>query len=555
MIRRIAHTIPLLLAASMSVGAATTATAQIPVSARSGLWVGSPLDEYVRLLQLTGEVPLASRMLRPLEHELRTLALSDTAPIYRNPWRERYGRSGRVADARVALDLYEPHLRLTANSAVPFGDNDGVMWAGKGLSGAITIGGALRYGPLTIRLAPVFTWSQNEAFELGRATAIDSSISIYADTYVPYGIDMPQRFGDRAVRNVDPGQSSIQLNGFGARGGVSTENMWWGPGVESSLLMSNNAGGFPHAFLGTERALDVRIGKLELLYTVGLLEQSSFWIAERPDSLTTRWMSALGFVFEPRGTPGLYLGASRVFQAYVPEGGVGLGDLTAVFQPLTKSSLRTEENPDADDRRDQLISLFARWVFSASQAEIYGEFGRNDHSADMRDVVLEPAHASAYSLGVQKLFTQRTGFVRMNAEITSLAGGMSQLVRSNGIWYTHSQVRQGYTNRGQVLGSPYGPGGEGQSLVVDVYRKWGRVGALAQRRRVNTDAYFRRFRTPFNRYRHDVILGFGGRGTIVRGPVELSATLMRQKEYNRYFILRNDIVNVHAEIGAQVVLP
>jgi hypothetical protein len=543
------------LAALLLAVAGGTLHAQLPVRSRSPLWVGTPLDDYLRLLQLTGEAPLSSRLLRPLEHEARTLALPDSAPLSRNPWRARYGSRQRADMSRFSVELYDPIVRVTSNSAVPFGANDGALWAGKGLSGAMDLGAAARFGPLTVRLAPTATWSRNEPFELGALTNPPAGTSPYADPYMPGRVDMPQRFGDAAVKTLDWGQSSIQLNGHGVRAGVGTENMWWGPGLESSLLMTNNAPGFRHAFAGTEHPVDIRIGKLEALYTVGRLEQSDYWRAGAPDSTSRRWMNALALVFEPRGAPGLYLGAIRAFYAYVPEGGLGVHDLTEVFQPFTKSSLVTDQNPSGDDRRDQMLSVFARWVFPASNVEVYGEFGRNDHNVDARDAVLEPEHASAYLLGMQKLFIQEAGFVRLGVEAISLASGLTRTVRASPTWYAHHIVTQGYTQRGQVIGAGVGPGGEGQSFRLDWYRRWGSLGGYVQRQRQNDDAYFARFTTPFNRHQHDVFLGFGARGALAAGPVDLSATLLRQKEYNRYVIRGNDVSNLHLELGAQVRLP
>ena len=541
--------------ASLLTFIAASASAQVPVHARSPLWVGAPLDDYVRLLQLSGEVPLSSRMLRPLESEARTLALADTGALARNPWRAEYGARQATDTARFAVEAYDPIVRLTSNSAVPFGANDGALWQGRGLNADVQLGGAVRYGPLTVRLAPVATWSQNRDFPLGAFNAAPAGSSPYVDPYAPGRIDMPQRFGDAAVKRIDWGQSSIQLNGRGVRAGVSTENMWWGPGIESSILMSNNAGGLPHAFLGTEHPLDIRIGKLEALYTVAGMQQSDFWRTGVADSLTHRWMNALALVFEPAPTPGLYLGAVRMFYAYVPERGVGLHDLTDVFQPLTKNPLRTDANPSGDDRRDQMISLFARWVFPASNLEIYGEFGRNDHSVDERDLILEPEHASGYVAGIQKLFPQADGFVRFNAEMIDLASGLTRTVRASPTWYAHHIVQQGYTERGQVIGAAVGPAGQGQTARLDWYRRWGSAGAFVQRQRENTDAYFAAFTTPFNRYSHDTFLGFGARGTLLTGPADVSLSLLRQHEYNRYFIRDNDVVNLHAELGVQLRLP
>jgi hypothetical protein len=532
--------------------------AQTPVRARSALWVGSPLDDYVRLLQLTGDVPLTSRLLRPLEQEARTLAIPDSGDRSRNPWRARYGARQSADTAYAGIERYDPIFRLTNNTAVPFGGNDGALWAGKGASVAIDLGVAARYGPLTVRLAPSLIYSQNLSFKLADRFEGYSDSSPYSDPYMGQRIDLPQRFGDEPMQRLEPGQSSIQLGGRGVRVGASTENMWWGPGMENAILMSNNAGGFPHLFLGTQKPVDIWIGKLEALYTVGWLQESAFWRGEIPDSLRHRWMKALVVVLEPRGAPGLYLGAARVYYQYVPEGGIPLRDMVGIFEAPEKKKLITTTNPLGDDARDQMIELFMRWVLPESNFEVYGSFGRNDHSFDQRDLIQEPDHATAYTLGLQKLFLQPgTGFVRLRWEVTSLANGLSIALRPAPTWYAHHIVTQGYTERGQVIGAAAGPGGRAANLGLDVYRRWGSVGAFADWRRVNDDAHFERYGPGsgeiYASARHDVFFGAGLRGTALLKYADVSLSLLKQTEYNRYtFTPGYDYDNLHLELSTQV---
>lgn len=543
--------------ALLSLAAAGTLGAQDSVRTRSALWVGSPLDDYVRLMQLTGEQPLASRVLRPLERESRTLALADSAGLARNPWRARYGARQRADTGYTAFERYEPIVRITSNSAVPFGGNDGALWAGKGLSAAVDLGIAGRYGPLTVRIAPSLVYSQNEEFVLGTLYQAPPDMSPYADPYLSKNIDLPQRFGDAPVRRLDAGQSSIQLAGHGVRGGAGTENMWWGPGMENALLMSNNAAGLPHAFLGTDRPVDVWVGRLEALYTLGFMSSSGYWRPDVPDSLSDRWVKALVLVLEPRGAPGLYLGAARAYYQYVPPDGIRFRDLLGVLEAPEKRKLITPANPLGEDSSDQMIELFARWLMPESNFEVYGSLGRNDHAIDQRDVILEPDHSDAYSLGFQKLFLQpERGFVRLRGEITSLANGLTQTIRPDPTWYAHHIVTQGYTQRGQLIGAQAGPGGRQMDLGLDGYRPWGSVGAFIDWRRLNDDVHFRRYGPGSGEIyagaRHDVFLGLGLRGTALLKYADLSFSFMRQTEYNRYTSVPNDYRNWHAELGAQV---
>jgi hypothetical protein len=514
----------------------------------SPAFVGSAFDDYVRLLQLTGAAPLASRMLRPGSRSIDSVAAPDSA----DAWARLFSRPPAAASP-FAVAIYDPELRLTENSAVPFGRNDGALWAGKGVSGAVTFGGDLRWRGLTVRLAPTATFSQNAGFPID-TVGTPADMSPYADAYLPARIDLPQRFGDKSIRRLDWGQSGVSARSHGVAAGYTHENMWWGPGVLSSLTMTNNAPGFPHAFIGTDKPVSIGIGRLEALYTIGWLHQSDFWKLNPPDSLTRRWMNAVAMVYEPRWAPGLYLGGVREFYAYVPPGGLAVADYLDVLQPLKKASIGGSVDSLRNDRRDQMLSLFGRWVFPESGLEIYGEFGRNDHSWDWRDFILEPDHSAAYLMGLQKVFRNDGGFVRVGGESVHLAEGVTRNIRAEPPWYTHHIVTQGYTERGQVIGSADGPGGLSRRLWADSYRTWGSVGGTFEWQRVNDDAFFSRFHTDGDRVFHDVFLGVGARGTWITDKALVSLSVMRQHEYNRYWIQNNDVVNLHAELSAQIRL-
>ena len=52
----------------------------------------------------------------------------------------------------------------------------------------------------------------------------------------------------------------------------------------------------------------------------------------------------------------------------------------------------------------------------------------------------------------------------------------SRLIRNAGSWYEHSWVYDGYTNRGEVLGSAIGPGSNSQYFSISRLRKYEKIG-------------------------------------------------------------------------------
>ena len=519
-------------------------------------WIGSIGQGYSRLLQLTGAAPLESRMLRPLTRTQGSEACHAARESWSNPWQEGLAAScDTLLHHRVVV--YAPSTRTTYNSSIPYGVNDGALWAGRGFSGSLDFGAGLETGRLTIRLVPTVTGSQNLSFQLGPLVRAPADASPYADPLISRSIDRPQRFGDKPLARVDPGQSLIRLDMYGTAVGAGTESMWWGPGVDNALLMTNNASGFPHAFIGTSRPVDIYLGKLEAMYLLGRLYDSGYWrVGTQPDR-NRRWLGAALFVVEPRATPGLYVGAGRLFYGYVPAGGLSAGDLLAVLQPFLKKDLATTSNPSGNDRRDQMLSLFARWVFPEVGFEVYGEWGRNDHSWSSRDFMLEPDHASASLLGFQKILKRENGFVLIRAEATSLANGRTSEVRPEPTWYAHTIITQGFTQDGQVIGAGIGPGSDMQAVAVERYFSGGSFGVIAERSRDNSDAFYLQYvdttttKTLGNSHRHDVTSAVGIRAAVLLRQVRVALTLQRRVELDRYTVLDNDVRDLHATLSTE----
>src|SRR5690606_10035859 len=104
---------------------------------------------------------------------------------------------------------------------------------------------AAKIGPLRIQLRPEFVYAGNMNF-LSVLDADNSSSIKGQYRRLMNMIDLPERFGDKSYAKFNWGQSSIRLNAGPVSFGLSNENLWWGPGTRSSLLMTNNAAGFKH---------------------------------------------------------------------------------------------------------------------------------------------------------------------------------------------------------------------------------------------------------------------------------------------------------------------
>lgn len=210
--------------------------------------------------------------------------------------------------------------------------------------------------------------------------------------------------------------------------------------------------------------MDIGIGTIDVQWIWGQLSRSD-WV----DSTATspRFLTGAVASLSPSFVSGLTVGGARVFYLNEPPTGIGASDYFLVFQSVTKSSLSTPGNPEGNDARDQLMALYARWVLTPSGFEVYGEWARDDHSWDWRDLILEPEHSAGTTFGLQKIFQLGDGrLLAVKAEAGRLDLRPTFQVRAEPTYYVHSAVPAGYTQEGRIIGSWVGPGGSFQYLGV-----------------------------------------------------------------------------------------
>lgn len=396
----------------------------------------------------------------------------------------------------IALYALPVVLQQQYNTHHPYGMNDNSMVQAKGYQAMISGGIFFKAGALSIQLRPELVYAENKSFEAPEDNTADVNFLKAYTSFVYNRIDNPARFGNGAYKKANWGQSSIRLNFDPVSFGLSTENLWWGPGIKNSLLMSNNATGFKHLTLNTTRPVDVYIGKIEAQVIAGHLEQSG--VAIPKGSLYTvkprdwRYLSGITFNYQPKWVPGLYLGASRTFIVYHQDMGNSLSDYLPFLNGINKIKYYDKATGvDVEDnaRRDQYFSAFAKWVMPEAKAEVYLEFGRNDHAVNTRDYLVEPEHSRAYVAGFRKLipFKRADEFLELGIEFTQLEVPKTSVIRDVQSWYSHYQVLAGYTNKGQVLGAGIGPGSNLQSFNINWVKKLKVIGFGVDRITNNND--------------------------------------------------------------------
>lgn len=438
-----------------------------------------------------------------------------------------------------------PQLQLVRNSTIPYSRNDGGLWAGKGLSTRVSGGVAIKRGFLRIVVAPEFFATENDSFPPRAENIIPSpavppnrssfSFPWYANG--PYSLDMPLRFGDKSRAQLRPGQSSILADLGSLSFGFSTENEWWGPGIDNALILSNNAPGFPHLLLRSSHPLQTLAGNVEFRWLAGGLTQSGFF--DTATSNTGRSISAAVVSIRPRGLENLSIGLARS----VIGTSTGWSEIPLRWLDVLHSTGHPNEGAPYDSTlspggRDQLYSMFARWVMPASGAEIYGEWGRLDFPRNLGDLLVQPNRGLAYTLGLQwtrQAFTP-TGRFHIRMENTSLEQSLAQRNRFAGVWYTSRRVLQGFTNEGEVLGAAVGPGSSGQAIEFNYLSKRGYFGLEFGRTRYNEDVHQASPMLDYLRWcSHDVALAWRMHGAFSAPMGTVSIRSLSQNRLNAWF--------------------
>ena len=430
----------------------------------SELTAGSEASQYLYALQLHGWWGGESSAIRPYGPRPLQRWQRDSVPAH--PWRARFAPAGR------RVRWLRPQLLGSLSSGdFPWVANDGALWQGLGGTVAASAGVALRLGPLTMRLEPMLFRTQNRPFPLLGDTA--DWRTPFLDPLRPGSVDLPQRFGRGAYQRVDWGTSELRVDVGPVAVGLSTMPRSWGPGLRHSLLFTGNAPGVPHIFLGTPEAWRTPIGRLagELFYGRG--SPSGY---EPAVAVRDRMISGFVGSWQPRSGKGLEIGGARLYHKFWPEEGISPRMLSAPFGSFF-TDLQYYYGGDADN---QLLSAFARWRSATDGFELYGEFGRNDRSLDIRDVVTEPEQNSAWLVGFAKASSPHANrFWLVRGDLANgRIGSISRVLRGQAFFYEHTPVTQGHTQRGQLLGTTLMERSGGLELAIDKFAPTGRMGAM-----------------------------------------------------------------------------
>lgn len=345
--------------------------------------------------------------------------------------------SYRSKSKKIQLTILPITLAQQLNTTHAYGWNDGVMRQINGYQMLIRPGVNIRYKSFEFQGAPELLFVGNPSYS-----------------------------------QVFSGQSFMKAHLGSITMGLSSENLWWGPGMFSSLLMSNNAPGFTHLFVETNKPIKTKIGQFEFKIIGGRLESKEDFEYENGmvrygiKNNNWRYLNSYTLSWQPKWINGLYLGLSRSLQQYGEPAFNRPVSLFKKYFPVLSTAIEKKNNLGDDTLNvDQLASFFVRWVLPASQSEFYFEFGKNDYGINVRDYLSSPSHSMAYTLGFRKVLPiEMKKYLSFGFEMTQMTQSPDYLVRDAGNWYVHWQIYQGYTHYNQIIGAGAGFGANVQTL-------------------------------------------------------------------------------------------
>ena len=414
-------------------------------------------DDNIRDLQLLGKLqPEQSLTQRPF---ILTPKLGyDSLLAMIDPEFENHGHL--VERKHSDIQLLPINFLQKYNSHHPYGWNDGPLSFSKGYQFVGSGGVYMRWRNIHLTLRPEFFKTASDPYET----------NIY----------LGQRTS--ALNKLTLGQSSLRMDFGPISVGVSNQNLWLGPGRYSSLLMSNNAPGFNHFSVGTNRPLKTPIGSFQLNLIGGTLtynEKQGFENANlkiQGNTSHTNYLNLISISYSPVIFKNFYLTANRAFtQPSQDKPSSKLNNYYLIaLKPLYRNDYQDNLQPI-----DQVLSGSAKYVFPKEHAEVYFEYGWNDGSSNSRDLILDMSHSAASIYGLKKIqYLNEKTYLNFEAEATQMSQRATYLQRNASQWYIHKNG--GYINENQILGAGSGLGNDVQTFALSLNKGWTKYGIKFQ---------------------------------------------------------------------------
>jgi hypothetical protein len=427
----------------------------LPVTLPSQEAIKSIEEEYYDFLALQGLTERPTLNYRTLSDSV--WKIDEEA---KHPWQDNNLGIFHPLFGDFRMRVYGPELFMSYNTAAPYGQNDGLLWQGRGFNSLFKGGVRFEGYGVELTLLPHFAFSQNAEFDI-MPSNYDSEYGYFWGYAHNIGADAPQRFGDKPFFDWDFGDSEIRYTWKTLTIGFGTQAIWLGPSYLNSILHTNNAPAYPKFDIGLRRQrvvipwINWYVGDVEARVWVGRLSESEYFDSDDTNDYTM--FHGLSFSYAPSFLPGLTLFVNRV--CLVPW---EWNNIKFIF-PRKENTIE-----------DQKSSLGFSWIFSQVGFELYGELGVDDFvPGDFPNGYIRyPFHTMLYTVGLKKTIPVLPS-CKIYGELFFEWNSMEMSQDFQFQWpyspYFHFPIIHGYTNKGQWLGAGSGWGGNSQYLGLKLY--------------------------------------------------------------------------------------
>jgi len=445
-------------------------------------------EDYYDFLALQG---LAER------HALNYRTLSDSiweiTEDAEHPWQENNLGAYHPLSGDFRMRVYGPELFTSYNTAAPYGQNDGVLWQGRGFNSSFKTGARFEGYGIELTLFPHLAFSQNADYDYIQPRYSGENYANKAEKYGYYGyygltsIDAPQRFGDKPFFDWDFGDSEIRYTWKNLTIGFGTQAIWLGPARLNPILHSNNAASYPKLDIGLRKQKIIspkrklHLGDIEFRAWWGYLSESDYFDNTNSNDHNLLTGIALAYSF-PSFLTGLTIGFNRIMLSKWDE--MNYGSVFTLLWPVMSGS------KFGDDQNDQRASIIIDYLLPIVGLNIYLEWGRNDFSSNFNSTLRYPFHTQGYTFGIRKILKINSNYTgELLLELSNLESSRDYdiLIPWYTTFYGHHIITQGHTNRGQWLGAGIGTGGNSQYLGFKLYFPKGFGSLFIQRRNPDLD--------------------------------------------------------------------
>ena len=306
------------------------------------------------------------------------------------------------------------------NTNAPNLENTSNKWIGRGFSIFNSLNISYRGKYFAGSIEPYHFFNQNSDYDIPDRIPLLAGLNDFsAHSKSPY-----QSLGLR--------ETQLYLHYKGIGGGYSNANMWWGSGIHSSLMMTNNTTGFGHLMLGTIEEKRYKNWGFNGRYIFSKFDKKSLY---------EPYYNAIIFSFTYYSDPIVTFGISKAAQiggTHPSADTVSVSEaMLAFLTGITAGDVDTYRSRWSTD--DHTFTGYLETIFPRSKFKLYLEVGRNDIAWDIYNLILAPDHSIATVFGFRKyeLFNNRN--LQFGIEYAKLLSGRYIDRLFVGPWYNRGQ--------------------------------------------------------------------------------------------------------------------